>query len=65
MLSPTKYKLDNDPMCGITTGGKEDCFWDCEVGSTGVGNGLLLTPPDCLLNCFPKVYSLDLSDSMV
>ena len=43
-------------MCGITTGGREDCFWDCEVESTGVGKGLLLTPPECLLDCFSKVY---------
>ena len=25
------YSLENDPMCGITTGGKEECDWDCDV----------------------------------
>ena len=24
-------KLENDKMCGITTGGKEECHWDCEA----------------------------------
>ena len=23
-------KLDNDQMCGIPTGGREECYWDCE-----------------------------------
>ena len=62
-FSPPIYKLENDPMCGITTGGREDCFWDCEVESTVVNKGLLLTPPECLLHCFSKVYlSVQVSD---
>ena len=52
-------------MCGITTGGREECYWNCEVGSTGLQEGLfkgfLLTPPDCLLDCFPKVWTFWLS----
>ena len=23
--------LENDPKCGITTGGSEECFWDCQL----------------------------------
>ena len=23
--------LENDPKCGMTTGGKEECFWDCQL----------------------------------
>ena len=48
-LNP-RFKLENDPMCGVTTGGKEDCFWDCEIGYDS-----LLTPPECLLKCFSEV----------
>ena len=22
--------LENDPKCGIRTGGNDECFWDCE-----------------------------------
>ena len=54
-----RYKLESDPMCGITTGGREECFWNCEVGSSGLPEGLfkgfLLNPPDCLIGCFSKV----------
>ena len=54
-----RFNLESDPMCGITTGGREECFWNCEVGSSGLEEGLfkgfLLTPPDCLLGCFSKV----------
>ena len=26
------YKLGNDPMCGVTTGGNDECHWDCKLG---------------------------------
>ena len=48
-----KYKLENDPMCGVPTGGMEECFWDCEVGNSF--NGPIFTAPECLLDCFPEV----------
>ena len=54
-----QYKLESDPMCGKTTGGREECFWNCEVGPSGLQEGLfkgfLLANPDCLLGCFPEV----------
>ena len=50
---PTRHKLENDQMCGITTGGSEDCIWDCEVA---IGrNGPIITTPECLIDCFPAV----------
>ena len=60
-----RFKLESDPMCGITTGGREECFWKCEVKSSklpeGLFKGFLLTPPDCLLGCFTKEWALLLS----
>ena len=49
----TKYKLENDWMCGRTTGGQDDCIWDCEVVETQ--NGPLIRNPLCLRDCFPEV----------
>jgi len=50
-LETTKrYTLENDPMCGLTTGGSEDCFWKCETEERGI-----ITNPECLSECFPKV----------
>ena len=49
-----RYKLENDPMCGITTGGKEDCFWNCTITNSDSGTGPVITTPECLLDCFPE-----------
>ena len=43
-------------MCGITTGGKEECFWNCDIGNTV--NGLIVSNPECLLDCFEEVKKL-------
>ena len=40
-------------MCGLPTGGREECFWDCEI-APGY-NGPYFPAPECLLDCFPKV----------
>ena len=40
-------------MCGVTTGGREDCFWDCEIEFSD--NGPFITTPECLLDCFSEV----------
>ena len=43
-----KYKLENDNVCGITTGdGKENCEWDC-ISSLGT----FYQNPECLIDCF-------------
>lgn len=50
---PMRHKLENDQMCGITTGGSVDCIWDCDVA---IGrNGPIITTPECLMDCFPAV----------
>ena len=38
-------------MCGVTTGGREECFWDCDISDTF--NGTIITAPECLIDCFP------------
>ena len=58
-----EYKLENDPMCGITTGGSEECFWDCEIDVDGLGNGPIIKRPECLLNCFEEVSTNTFSRS--
>ena len=55
-LAPT-YKLENDPMCGITTGGDRQCFWDCEFWSDPYF-GTLISNPECLEDCYPEVIFL-------
>ena len=55
-LAPT-YKLENDPMCGITTGGDRQCFWDCEFWSDPYF-GALISNPECLEDCYPEVIFL-------
>ena len=57
----SRYKLENDPECGVTTGGREDCFWDCEIESQSVIGGAIITNPACLLDCFPEVDIMFLS----
>ena len=52
----SRYKLENDPECGVTTGGREDCFWDCEIESQSAFGGAIITNPACLLDCFPEVH---------
>merc|ERR1712126_56566 len=44
------FKLDNDSQCGITTKGKEECTWDCEVTFGDFGQEI--TNPECLRDCF-------------
>ena len=55
-LTP-RYKLENDPMCGFPTGGREECFWDCEIDhSLPFGRPTpIISNPKCLLDCFPEV----------
>ena len=42
-------------MCGVTTGGQEDCHWDCDIVTSDCG--ILITNPECLLDCYPEVLS--------
>ena len=49
--SLTRAKLEDDPLCGITTGGRENCEWDCE---TVHYVDLIYRNPKCFLDCFEK-----------
>ena len=62
-LEPT-YKLENDPMCGITTGGKENCYWDCTF-VTDPYVGSLITTPECLLDCYEEVFKFGQSNNIM
>ena len=58
-----RYKLENDPQCGITTGGQDECFWDCETTTDprafGSGHSFffnkVLTDYSCLQDCYDQV----------
>ena len=47
-------RLESEAMCGVTTGGREECYWDC-----GLFNdpylGVLVNNPECLLDCYQPV----------
>ena len=47
-------RLENDPMCGLTTGGSSECFWDCEYVSDP-NFGSIISNLECLLDCFEEV----------
>ena len=49
--SLTRAKLEDDPLCGITTGGRENCEWDCETVHYA---DLIYRNPKCFLDCFEK-----------
>merc|ERR1712037_333946 len=49
---PPKPKLENDDMCGITTGGQDECWWDCMIISDRRVDGQAVTNPECLRDCF-------------
>ena len=53
MLRGASNTLENDQMCGITTGGKEECNWDCESSFCLLLPNLILpiyTDAECLRN---------------
>ena len=53
LLHREKPKLQNDPQCGLATGGKEECFWDCPVLRFSNLTFLQITnEPSCLTDCF-------------
>ena len=53
-----KKKLKNDLQCGLTTGGREECWWDCRskrfasLDITGTVREYIIDPL-CLDDCFP------------
>ena len=47
----TRAKLEDDPLCGITTGGRENCEWDCEPDYYA---DVIYENPRCFLDCFEE-----------
>ena len=59
----TRYSLVNDPSCGLTTGGREECWWSCEVRRVEepFAPGIyypLIPEPSCLSDCYPADHCL-------
>ena len=48
-IGNTRYTLDDDPFCGLTTGGDENCEWDCYSFYFAVP---YYSNPECFLDCF-------------
>jgi len=52
-LAPKRYKLEDDNMCGITTGGKAECYFDCiSTSSLKEPSVRLIKNLTCLEDCF-------------
>ena len=47
-----KYRLENDPGCGLTTGGRAECWWNCYQYV------IFVLPPACLSDCYPADHCL-------
>ena len=60
LLSPptpptARQILENDPQCGLTTGGQEECYWDCQRFYLAVYlQGTVAQNPECVADCFPE-----------
>ena len=54
--------LVNDPLCGLTTGGREECWWSCEISKLEqYGRSQFLhfvNNPTCLESCYPEIHCL-------
>ena len=48
-IGNTRYKFEDDPVCGLTTGGNENCEWDCTNKYYGVP---YYPQPECFIDCF-------------
>ena len=51
-----RYSLENHPLCGITTGGREECWWKPGCYED-IDKGFFL-PPNCLAECYPADHCL-------
>ena len=58
MFPAPRPRLENDPMCGLTTGGSSECFWDCEYVSDP-NFGSIISNLECLLDCFEEVTIIE------
>ena len=46
-------------MCGITTSGEEECYWDCNIQFTD-DLGPNIVDPKCLLDCFVNTNCVEI-----
>ena len=51
-------RLEDDEFCGITTGGKENCEWDCIPSSSKQG---IYLNPECMLDCVELSMKLSMT----
>ena len=56
-------RLQNDPSCGLTTGGREECWWTCDMQNfedpLRVAKYFqFITDPTCLEDCYPEGHCL-------
>merc|ERR1711892_289674 len=45
--------------CGIPTGGREECYFDCQIVTSAQGSGQLIKDLTCLRDCFSSDESAD------
>ena len=48
-----RQTLENDPQCGLTTGGQPECHWDCTRKFLPL-DVPIVADPECLTDCFPE-----------
>ena len=61
-----RHRLENDPMCGLVTGGREECWWDCHTEIREftwrpweeAEFVVHITNPSCLEDCYPPDHCL-------
>ena len=53
-----RYRLENDPSCGVTTGGRPECWWDCYTQTIITNGNEFFHPPSCLADCYQCLSSL-------
>jgi len=51
--------LQSAKNCGIPTGGREECYFDCQIVSSAQGSGQLIKDLTCLRDCFSSEESAD------
>lgn len=54
-----RESLENDPQCGLTTGGQQECYWDCQSFSADFTTGPIAVEPECLADCFPPDHCVN------
>merc|ERR1711976_21330 len=55
LQSKEVYELKNEDDCGIVTGGREECHWDCEIVFTD-DDRFRVRNPECVKDCFPPYH---------